>query len=175
MVTGVVHTIKMALRRGEGGLFYSRINAACVMHPQQTAPVYSAEKHRVTPLSPFFSLLRSALSLPPHSPAIGNPMGSFLGSTVSRFNSSPSCASCHPSRDWEARVSRLTLEQLIMRQTRDRWMAREWFRDCQTARRRQIERFSRVSEGFFATTTGGGLALLLKCGSTFHYDFFVVL
>lgn len=29
MVTGVVHTIKMALRGGEGGLFYSRINAAC--------------------------------------------------------------------------------------------------------------------------------------------------
>ena len=134
-------------------------------------PRFTLLKNTVSPLSPFFSLLRRALSPPPpRSPATRNPPGSSLGSTVSRFNSRPSCASYHPSRDWEARVSRLTLEQLIMRQTRDRWMAREWFRDCQTARRRQIERFSRVSEGFFATTpsSAGGFALLLECGSTFH-------
>lgn len=36
--------------------------------------------------------------------------------------------------------------RLIMRCS-DRWMAHEWFRDRQRARRRQIERFSRVSVG----------------------------
>lgn len=67
---------------------------------------------------------------------------------------SSSCIAASPSpldaatlsRDWEARISRFNPRPgVIMRQSRNRWMAREWFRDCQRARRRQIERFSRVS------------------------------
>lgn len=47
-------------------------------------------------------------------------------------------------RDWEARISRFNPRPGGYYAT-DRWMARGWFRDCQRARRRQIERFSRVS------------------------------
>lgn len=92
MVTGVVHTIKMALRGGEGGLFYSRINAACAMHPlpppsQQTAPVYSPEKHRS-----------------PHSPPHLLPVLCHSSSCIAASPSPLDAATLF--RDWEARISR---------------------------------------------------------------------
>lgn len=120
-------------RRGRCPPFIPRINAVCVMHPQQTAPDYPVEKTLLPPPPSTLLGFPSSLSL------------SFSSLSLHSLIPLPPPSRFEPSsHDWEARAC-LTLERLIMRQSyerADRWIAREWFR---RRPRQQIEGFWRVS------------------------------
>lgn len=121
------HDKNGATRRRGWPLLFSHKCRVCDAPPQQTAPVYSPEKHRSphSPLPHFFScaILPRVSRTHPH-PSMPLPFFVIGRHEFPGLTPGPG---------------------VIMRQSRDRWMAREWFQDCQRARRRQIERFSRVS------------------------------